>query len=251
MSDDVGHILNNWDYNPDEDITVRLIDGDDGTKKIQMRIDIGLIQMEIDGNPKGETVERYESWLEYYENSQKQYEYGKVDDYFSLNSEDCKKLRREGVQYYYRYLSLMKLGDYERVVRDTERNLRLFAFVKKYAASEMDRWALDQFRPYVIMMYTRARTSIIQSKDVSTGIEKAIEYCNNGIEKIIDFYKEYSISLEMDNSIELSILKALKSEFLKNKPESLEGKLQIAIKEERFEDAAKIRDKIRGKRKRK
>lgn len=250
MNDDISHILKNWDYNPEEDITVRLIDGDDGTKKIQMRIDMGLIQMELDGNPTGEVVEEYESWLEYYENSQKQYEYSKVDDYFSLNSEDCKKLRREGIQYYYRYLSLTKLEDYERVVHDTERNLRLFAFVKKYAASEMDRWALDQFRPYVIMMYTRARTSIILRKGAHTGIEKAIEYCNSGIEKIIDFYKEYDISSEMDNSIELSILKALKSEFLKNKPESLEEKLQIAIREERFEDAVKIRDKMRGERER-
>ena len=249
MSEDIGHILKNWNYNPDEDITVRLVDGDDGTKKIQMRIDMGLIQMEIDGHPAGENIEGYESWLDYYEDSRKQYEKGKIDDYFSLNSEDCRKLRHEGVQYYYRYLSLMKLQDFERVLRDTERNLRLFAFVKKYAASEMDRWALDQFRPYVIMMFTRAKTSIILKNNPGSGIEKALEDCNKGIKQIINFYQEYSITSEMDNSIELTILNALKSEFLKNIPETLDDKLQRAIKEERFEDAAKIRDKIKSKEK--
>ena len=251
MGEDIGHILKNWKYNPDEDITVRLVDGDDGTKKIQMRIDMGLIQMEIDGHPAGENIEGFESWLEYYENSRKQYEKGKIDDFFSLTSEDCRKLRHEGVQYYYRYLSLMKLQDFERVLRDTKRNLRLFAFVKKYAASEMDRWALDQFRPYVIMMNTRANTSITLKKNPTSGLEKALEDCNKGIEQIINFYKEYGITSEMDNSIELSILNALKSEFLKNIPETLEEKLQNAIKEERFEDAAKIRDMMKVKRKEK
>jgi len=251
MSEDIGHILKNWKYNSDEDIIVRLVDGDDGTKKIQMRIDMGLIQMEIDGHPAGENAEGFESWLEYYENSRESYEKGKIDDFFSLNSEDCHKLRHEGVQYYYRYLSLMKLQDFELVVRDTKRNLRLFAFVKKYAASEMDRWALDQFRPYVIMMYTRAKTSIILKNDLKSGVEKALEECINGIDQIVNFYEEYGITSEMDNSIELSILNALKSEFLKNIPETLEEKLQNAIKEERFEEAAKIRDMMKAKRKEK
>lgn len=251
MSDDIKHILKSWSYNPEEDITVRLIDGEDGTGKVQMRIDVGLIQVELDGNPAGENVEGFESWLEYYENNKKIYESSKVDDYFSLSSEDCKKLRREGIQYYYRYLSLMKLEDFKRVVRDTERNLRLFAFVKKFATKEMDRWALDQFRPYVIMINTRALAALVIRENTASYREKAIELCDEGIGRIIAFYKEYGISSEIDNSLELSILRALKSEFLRASPETLEEKLQNAIREERFEDAALIRDKIKGKRKQK
>ena len=251
MSDDIKHILKNWSYNPEENITLRLIDGDDGMVKVQMRVDMGLIQVEMDGNPTGENIEDFESWLEYYENNQKLFESSKVDDYFSLSLEDCQKLRREGTQYYYRYLSLMKLEDFKRVMRDTERNLRLFDFVKKYATKEMDRWALDQFRPYVIMINTRAQVSLALREKPTLYREKAIETCDNGIGRIIAFYKEYGISSEIDNSFELSILKALKSEFLQASPETLEEKLQNAIREERFEDAALIRDEIRGKRKQK
>ena len=88
-------------------------------------------------------------------------------------------------------------------------------------------------------------------KNPASGLEKALEYCTKGIEQIITFYKEYGITSEIDNSIELSILNALKSEFLKNIPETLEMKLQEAIKEERFEDAAKILDMINTRRKEK
>lgn len=246
MNEDIGHILRNWPYNPGDDLIVRIIDTPDGSK-LQMRIDMGIIQMEIDDHPTGEKPKGYESWLDYYEHIQIQYETGKVDDYFSLSGDDCKILRREGVQYYYRYLSLMKIEDYHRVIRDTDRNLRLFALVKTYAESEMDRWALDQFRPYVIMMNTRARASIRLKENPVTGIEDAIELFDKGMGEIIAFYKDYGISSEIDSSVELSILKALKTEFLRKSPPSLEEELKKAIDEERFEDAAALRDKIRKK----
>ena len=248
MDQDIGYILRNWAYEPDEDLTVRIIETDSGPK-LQMRIDMGIIQMEIDGHPSMENPPGYESWLDYYEQAKKEYESGKVDDYFTLSGEDCKKLRREGVQYYYRYLSLMKLGDYHRVIRDTNRNMRLFAFVKKHASSEMDRWSLDQFRPYIIMMNTRAKASLMLSEHPETGIAEAIDLFDHGIERVIEFYKEYGLSSEIESSVELSILKALKSEFLKKSPLTLEDELDHAISEERFEDAAIIRDKIRERRK--
>lgn len=251
MNDDIDHILNSWPYNPEEDLIVRIIDGEDG-RALQMRIDMGIIQLALDNNPTGENPEGLESWFEYYKEQQKRIEKNKVDDYFSLDEKDCQKLRREAVHYYYRYLCLMKLGDYIRVIRDTDRNLKLFAFIKKYAASEMDRWALDQYRPYVIMMNSRARASLVikenlKSKRRKSGIENALNVIDSGIGKIMKFYEEYDITSEMGNSIELSILKTLKTEFLRNLPLSLEEQLKKAIKEERFEDAALFRDRIKSK----
>lgn len=251
MSDDIGHILRSWAYNPKEDINVRLIEGDEGKPKIQMRVEMGIVQIELDGNPAGEHIEGYESWLEYYEDMQKRYEAGKVDDYYSLSPDDFKKLRIEGIQFYYRYLSLMKLGDYERVIRDTNRNLRLFHFVKKYAATEIERWSLDQYRPYVIMVNTQAMVSLALRESPKSSIEKCIEFCDSGIGRIITFYKEYGISSEIENSLELSILKSMREEFLRERPETLEERLQKAVGEERFEDAASIRDEMNGKRKKK
>ena len=244
MNEDIGDILANWQYNPDDDLIVRIIDTPGGLK-LQMRIDMGIIQMNVDGHPTGEKPDGYESWLDYYEHDQMQFESGNVDDYFTLSGEDCKILRREGVQYYYRYLSLMKIEDYQRVIRDTKRNLRLFALVKTYAENEMDRWALDQFRPYVIMMNTRAMASVGLKESPATGITDAIGLFDKGMGEIIAFYKEYGIGSDVDSSVELSILRALKTEFLRKNPPSLEEELEKAVSEERFEDAATLRDKIR------
>ncbi len=65
MSDDIRAILKNWDFDPDR-FTVRLIHGDDGSDKIQMRIDLGLRQMELTGRPDGEEPFGFESLLDYF-----------------------------------------------------------------------------------------------------------------------------------------------------------------------------------------
>ncbi|MCD6308756.1 MAG: UvrB/UvrC motif-containing protein [Candidatus Latescibacteria bacterium] len=263
-NDDIGHILSSWPHDPDEDLIVRIVEGGDGPK-LQMRIDMGVIQMNLDGNPTGESPEGFESWFEFYQNRRKREEDNEIDDFFSLDENDCKLLRQEAVHYYYRYLCLMKLGDHPRVLRDTDRNLRLFAFIKRYGSREMDRWALDQYRPYVIMMNVRARAALaVRDKapffgapgdDADTepspgaddleAVRKAIDVIDGGIGKIVRFYEEYGIASEMDSSVELTVLKALKKEFMRIVPLSLEEQLEKAISEERFEDAAGIRDMIR------
>ena len=58
MSEDIRPILAGWNFEPDL-VQVRIISGDDGTQKIQMRMDLGLLQMEIDGRPDGERPEGY------------------------------------------------------------------------------------------------------------------------------------------------------------------------------------------------
>ena len=57
------HLLDGWEFEPDQ-LQVRFITGDDGREKIQMRIDLGVIQMEIDGRPDGERPEGFESLLD-------------------------------------------------------------------------------------------------------------------------------------------------------------------------------------------
>ena len=75
---------------------------------------------------------------------------------FTLSDTDCERLLREGVQYYHRYLSFWHLDRFELCARDTRRNLLLFKFVREHAKNERDRMRFDQWRPYVIVMHSRA-----------------------------------------------------------------------------------------------
>ena len=46
MSKDIGPILDGWEHDPEE-MQVRIIPGVDGREKLQMRIDLGILQMEL------------------------------------------------------------------------------------------------------------------------------------------------------------------------------------------------------------
>ena len=107
MSQDIRPILAGWDFEP-ELIQVRIISGDDGTEKLQMRMDLGLLQMEIDGRPDGEKPEGYESLLELFEARSR--EALARGERFVLKPEDCSRLMREGLQYYHRYVSAFQIS---------------------------------------------------------------------------------------------------------------------------------------------
>ena len=113
---------------------VRVVAGDDGREKIQLRVDLGILQMEMDGRPDGARPMGQQSWLDFYIGKQHEQEAANPDTVsFQLSDEDCMHLWREGVQYYHRYLSFWHLGRYDLCARDTARNLRLFEFVRTYA----------------------------------------------------------------------------------------------------------------------
>ena len=245
MSKDLGNILEGWDYRSGE-ISVRKIMGEDGKEKIQMRIDLGLLQMEVDGRPDGRRPYGHESLLDYYESLVEEHvaKYGIIDN-FKLDSEDCGKLQQEGLQFYSRYLSLFHLEEYERVIRDTQRNLNLFSFVKEYAADDDDSFSFDQYRPNVTMMNTQARASIsLDKKDY----EGALMEVESGIEAIEEFFREYDRENLIESSSEIIFLKDWVGEIKENKPltpkDKLENKLKLAVEREDYEEAAKLRDEI-------
>src|SRR5579885_1790758 len=109
MSQDLRPLLAGWDFDP-EGVQVRIITGEDGSEQIQMRIDLGLIQMEIHGRPDGERPQGFESLLELYQARARD-----AGDRFALSPQDCALLMREGIQYYHRYLAAFHLERYDLV----------------------------------------------------------------------------------------------------------------------------------------
>jgi hypothetical protein len=63
---DITPVLKGWDYEPGT-INVRKINGVDGSAKLQMRVDLGLLQMEMSGRPDGVRPHGCESLLDYFE----------------------------------------------------------------------------------------------------------------------------------------------------------------------------------------
>ena len=155
-SKDITPVLKGWDYESGT-INVRKINGIDGTPKLQMRLDLGLLQMEMSGRPDGAKPHGYESLLDYFEAQLAEHKKTNGSDLgFHLSTEQCQSLREESLMYYQRYLSLFVLEEFAGVVRDTSRNLRLLDLCSKFAMEEQDKLVLEQYRPYITMMNARA-----------------------------------------------------------------------------------------------
>ncbi len=251
MSKDISKLLREWEYDGSE-VMVRLIRGDDGRQKVQLRVDLGLLQMEMNGRPDGARPEGHESWFDYYQARQRHHN-AECDDPFELGEEDCLRLWREGVQYYHRYLSFWHLKLYDLCARDTERNLRLFAFVRRHAANDRAKAQFDQFRPYVLMM--RARS--VATPQIERGrFAEALRAIDAGIEGIRDFLEDYDQADQEEECAELTNLQRWREEVLAQADRSPEGepavrlevlrrRLQEAVSLEAFEEAARLRDEIR------
>ena len=245
MSKDLALILGGWEYNPNE-VTVRRILGMDGREKIQMRLDLGILQMETEGRPDGRTPHGYESLLEYYQARTNRYSERHGDtEGFELNNDECSDLRQEAMQYYYRYLSSFHLGDYQAVIRDTEHNLYLFDLIKDYAVDDSDRLSLEQFRPYVIMMNTRARACLLLDE---RDFDSALDMIDDGILRIEDFLREVDREELIENCREIIFLQEWSERIRNNRPltteERLRRELRLAVEAENYEKAAELRDQL-------
>ena len=222
--------------------------------------------MEFDGRPDGRRIHDCDSWFEFHTRRQKEHDRANPDSApYVLEPEDCQELLREGVQYYHRYLSFWHLGLYELCARDTERNLRLFAFVREHARDERVRLEFDQWRPYVTMMHARAvATPLVELEQW----EAAVNVLDAGIRGIEQFLADYNQKEKASQVGELAFLQRWKQEILeKNRRRPLDKpadaaaestvvappirsrrsapSLAQAIKEERYEDAARLRDDLR------
>jgi hypothetical protein len=246
MQKDISGILAGWDHVPDE-LSVRRIRGIDGRTKIQLRLDLGLLQMEMDGRPDGTRPFGMESLLEYYQALlQQRRAQGALDEEFRLDANDCLLIQQEAIQYYHRYLCLFHLEDFKRATRDTARNLQVFDLVKRYAEEEEQKWALDQYRPYVIMVHTKAKSLVSISEDRH---DRAVEQVEEGIALIEEFFEEYGSPDQIETSQEIALLKNWLAEIKRmgapGVRQRLEEALHRAVEQEAYEKAAELRDRIR------
>jgi hypothetical protein len=245
---DISSLLDDWDYKPGQ-VVARRIKAKDGTEKIQLRVDLGLLQMNAEGRPDGKKPFGYPSLLEYYQARLYKHvaEHDGLDHGFTLGLEDCAKLQLEMLQYHHRYICLLELEDYASVIRDTERNLALFKFIGAHTKSEEAAWSLLQFAPQCLMMRTRAAAAqALKSNDYDVAIREA----EDGIEKIKAFFQDSPHPEFTEQSREVQSLQSWLDEIRMKRPlsrrEQLERALHDAVKSEDYERAARVRDQLKN-----
>lgn len=245
---DISPVLKGWDYEPGT-INVRKIRGADGSPKLQMRQDLGLLQMELSGRPDGQRPHGCESLLDYHETLLQEHQRRNGTELgFHLTTDQCQQLRDEAQMYYWRYLSLYVLEDFKGVVRDTARNLRVLDLCGRYAVEEQDRLVLEQYRPYIMMMNARAKASLLFKDGDYRAALKIVEAT---LAEIKAFFVKFEQGDAYGFSSEVKVLKRFAREIRKKLPidplVKLQAQLDRAVKAEQYEEAARLRDEIKRK----
>jgi hypothetical protein len=237
---DITGILKNWDYDPTS-VRARWIKGRDGHMKVQLRLDLGLFQMEVEGRPDGSRPRGYATLLDYYRALSRSTPRNKKA--FSLDADACAELQQEAVQYYYRYLSFHALRYFDGVIRDTDHNLGLLELASRHAENDDLSWQFLQFYPYVRMMNARAKAEKCMADKKH---EEAAGILQKALDDIQAFFTEYG-EVEKDRP-EVDLLVDMMSQLKDRRPVSsadkLHEQLDQAIATENYEKAAVLRDKL-------
>jgi hypothetical protein len=236
--------LESWSYDPEED--ARIVQAEDGREILQVRLPLGIEQYELEGRPDGQRPHGRESLLEYHLAQLERARTTGTAAAFNLKPEECIELFNEATLYYYRYLRLFQLKHWERTLRDTARNMRLFDFVHAHAEREEDQLYLEQWRPYLLRMHAMAGALLALDQDDH---EEALGIVNAALEQIegLDDLDDESYEFEQKRSI--MALRELVDQIEEIRPlpeiERLRRELAKAVESQAFERAAELRDRIR------
>lgn len=243
MERDLTDILNEWPYDPEDNI--RIVDLAGGRRIMQVRLPLGIEQYELDGRPDEVRPFGMETMLEKIKSDLSDYILKQGNDEgFSISQEDFLLLQNEGILYYYRYLHLFQLGDHERTVRDTEHNLEICDLVEKYTEQEAEALSILQYKPYIYRMNAVSRAMI----SINQNMKKiASETLQNAIETIDKMEEIDSPAFRFEKLRSIQYLKSTLSQIDENKDdpiEELKAELEEAVDAEEYELAADIRDRL-------
>ncbi len=238
---DISSALSGWSFEPGQ-VNVRIIRGRDGKAKIQLRLDLGLLQMEVSGRPDGRRPHKCASELDYQLHRLKKHceSTGNEND-FQLTRRECQRLREESAMFYHRYLSLFVLGQYDGVVRDTRHNIGILNLCRDFGPTEQDRELLEQYRPYIIMMEGRARAcAALRDGFVNT----SIAYLRGTLRNVIRTYGNPAASQSPEALILADMIHDIRRQLPPDPREELHRLLKKAVAGEKYEEAAQLRDQL-------
>jgi len=208
MSHDISDVLLEWPYEDEDGLQVRQIQGRDGRPKIQLRIDLGILHMEMLGRPDGTRPYGCESLLDYYREQAREHRdrHGWYEG-FELAAVDCAALRQESLQYYHRRIALMTLQEYGRAIADADHNLQILDLLKAFARSREDWLVSEQYRAFILCHRMQSLAMQHLAEEDATAALLAVD---QGVRQLREIFAEQDRLDEFEESGELASLDDLR-----------------------------------------
>ncbi|MEZ6090208.1 MAG: UvrB/UvrC motif-containing protein [Pirellulaceae bacterium] len=232
----IDKLLRDWSFDP-QSLSVRLVKGDDGRDVLQMRVDMGLLQMETTERPDGERPEGFSNVLEMIQKHE-------LDDIgFVLDDDQCNQVDREFMQFYHRRICWLRLQEYRRAIEDADHTLALMDAARLHSPDEEWTTAHEQYRPFVWFHRTQAH-ALAELED--EGAEQAVSAINHGLESIQQIFNEHDAAEHFEHDELVIRLRELRESLRKEYSvgPTLQERLQEAVESEQYELAARLRDEL-------
>ncbi|MEM6365826.1 MAG: UvrB/UvrC motif-containing protein [Planctomycetota bacterium] len=229
-------VLSQWKFDPST-LNVRLLKGGDGRDVIQMRVDMGILQLETTGRPDGSAIESSQTYLDHLQLKRLD------DENYELTEEDASEIDREFMQFYHRRICWLRLQYYHRAVMDADHTLRLMDLCAELSDDPEWTSAHEQYRPFVLFHRTQAEA--LGELEENTA-EEAIAAINRGLDTLKDFFVKHDAEdhFEDDELIQrlIELRESLRTEY--SVGQTLRERLDTAVAEEKYELAAQLRDEL-------
>jgi hypothetical protein len=237
----IDEALCDWPFSPGV-IHARLIYADDGRELLQMRIELGLLQMEVGGRPDGQRPGGADTYLDFL--VQQTVSAGETP---ALSDGQIIEVDREFLQYYHRRLCWLALRQFRRAVADADHTLALMDFVADHSPS--DAWTVSHERYRPLVLFHRTQAAALAGLEES-GPEAAMTEIDRGLARLCSALELQDAEDQTDQQVMTNQLAELR-QWLRESyhlERTLDERLGDAVAAEQFELAAQLRDEIARRR---
>jgi UvrB/uvrC motif len=243
MSRDFDALLRDWEFKPGM-VQARLVRTRTGREVIQVRVDLGMMQIETAGRPDGTQPHGFPTYFDYLQSLAEKAE--RADREFTLSEEQSEEADREFTQFYHRRIAWLTLRAFDKAIADADHTLAFMDFIRDHAPNDEYRLAHEQYRGFVLFHRTQAAAaSAVEAEDP----EKAVDAILTGLRQIRSFFAEHDLEEQTEEDGMVRQLRKLEKSLreMHGIEETLQEQLDTAIANEEYERAARLRDALRQK----
>jgi hypothetical protein len=244
-------VIQGWPYDPEPgEVLAREVRARDGRMVLQVRIELGVLQLEVAGRPDGVRPHGFTTYLDYlrYCAASRGQTPGSKSPSWMMAPHHCAEADREFIQFYHRRVAWLSLRRYDKAMQDADHTLALMEFVRQHGIDEEYVASHEQYRGLVLFHRTQALAAMALERRRP---EEAIDALREGVERLTIHQRTWWDEHDPTDSPNPALteqLQMLEQEIRKNfaVEKTLREQLDEAVAREDYEQAARLRDLIRA-----
>ena len=252
MRRDIDDALHDWPFEPDKsDVKAREVRTRDGRSVLQVRVELGILQLEAEGRPDGLRPHGFATYLDYlrYRAAARGQKSKDPSGPWTMSATHCTEADREFIQFFHRRVAWLSLQRFDKAIRDADHTLGLMDFVSRHGPNEDYITSHERLRGLVLFHRAQAAAALALERRKP---EEAVEQVQEGIASLQRHEEDWVTENPEDELPDGSLvdqLKVVEVEIRKHfqVPKTLREQLDEAVALEDYERAARLRDQIRAR----